>query len=965
MSPPSSAHAEESAAKASDFYVEGGLQMVVPYPFEFWCHVKKRWEGLNVIDLFSQEFKGRPRSYYEDAFRKGRLRVEGSKVTATTPLKTSQRIIHSLHRHEPPVLSQPLQVVGVTDDLVAVSKPATWPVHATGQHRKNTVAGVLEASRPDLGSLHPVHRLDKPVSGLLLFARHSAAADDLRGLIQGHAVTKVYVARVQGCFPEDVQHVDAPLCWDPKLNLASVTEVGPGTGNNGPGREASTEFRRLAVWPDGQTSLVECRPLTGRTHQIRVHLQHVGHPIANDTQYGGTLGDPSIPVTSRLQVQTIPPTPTQSQSQNFADTPAANCDAAVPGPPSSAPAQGRADSSACGPTANPYIGLLGATSAASAQGNRHCSANAPAADAPDKASDPEDYSRQSGQADSLAQPPALKRPCLTSSRGKSRDVISPGGIYHQQKQPAGELLHGFSSPTAANVKPASPEPIAVPGMLDEHGQQSDEICSAADASQAQLAENFSASGSHSNNAEQSEAPLCRPSSQQHQPSHAAAAARASDLSSQAGHAPSVSFQPPRPDHDQQAGGTNALPCCIPATGNSSTLGQHSATVGRQSANLPAHATGSPMPSGCQDQQAQACCSEAGPAHQLVSAEDVQSSGASGMDLAANADIARFTHEQLTTTSESVLVPEGLRDPESELEAQIRAKQERRRAERNASLIQSQDLLAARHAAPPAALPIGGQLQAGRRPQASEPALEWHNGYWQPPKDRQRQAQSHSPTGPPGPEHPSAMRPPQRSPPPGRDSHSGNQQQHGSEYDMPYPASNRHRSSAYDVDRARASSQAQQQYAGPEPGQYGTRADAGRRQAEYRDSRAEPSHHDVRDEAGRRPAAYNPGDGHSGEDMRVNGEEAGARALADRGEAARMTAAALQKLNYRAELEAQLREQEAKKRADRRQKLLDDLRIAQEAAAYNPWGRGGCGAPLRSSSGRAIADLSEVQAPQVT
>lgn len=77
-----------------------------------------------------------------------------------------------------------MQVVGVTDDLVAVSKPATWPVHATGQHRKNTVAGVLEATRPDLGSLHPVHRLDKPVSGLLLFARHSAAADNLRGLIQ-------------------------------------------------------------------------------------------------------------------------------------------------------------------------------------------------------------------------------------------------------------------------------------------------------------------------------------------------------------------------------------------------------------------------------------------------------------------------------------------------------------------------------------------------------------------------------------------------------------------------------------------------------------------------------------------------------------------------------------------------------------------------------------------------------------
>ncbi len=75
-------------------------------------------------------------------------------------------------------------MVGVTEDVVAVSKPATWPVHSTGQHRKNTVAGVLEATRPDLGTLHPVHRLDKPVSGLLLFARHPAAADSLRELIQ-------------------------------------------------------------------------------------------------------------------------------------------------------------------------------------------------------------------------------------------------------------------------------------------------------------------------------------------------------------------------------------------------------------------------------------------------------------------------------------------------------------------------------------------------------------------------------------------------------------------------------------------------------------------------------------------------------------------------------------------------------------------------------------------------------------
>ncbi|KAK9862577.1 hypothetical protein WJX84_010070 [Apatococcus fuscideae] len=339
MKPPTSAYAEEAKAHPADYVTEGGLQMVMPYPFEFWCHVKKRWAGKSVIDLFAQEFKARPRSYYEEAFEKGRLRVEGAQVTASTPLKDSQRIIHFLHRHEPPVLSLPLQVVGVTDDVVAVSKPATWSVHATGQHRKNTVAGVLEATRPDLGTLHPVHRLDKPVSGLLLFARHPASADALRTLIQGHGITKVYVARVQGCFPQDPQRVDAPLSWDHKTNFASVSMAGDSNGGEASAREAVTLFTRLAVWPDGATSLVECRPLTGRTHQIRVHLKHLGHPIANDAQYGGTLGGPCTSRASGLHTSGPPLHESTGASPPSAISPSFHCRKAeaAGGVPSSAP----------------------------------------------------------------------------------------------------------------------------------------------------------------------------------------------------------------------------------------------------------------------------------------------------------------------------------------------------------------------------------------------------------------------------------------------------------------------------------------------------------------------------------------------------------------------------------------------------------------------------------------------------
>ncbi len=77
-------------------------------------------------------------------------------------------------------LCAPLQVIAETDELVAVTKPASIPVHVAGQYRKNTVLAILQMSRPDLGSLYPVHRLDKPVSGLLLFAKSAKAAEGVR-----------------------------------------------------------------------------------------------------------------------------------------------------------------------------------------------------------------------------------------------------------------------------------------------------------------------------------------------------------------------------------------------------------------------------------------------------------------------------------------------------------------------------------------------------------------------------------------------------------------------------------------------------------------------------------------------------------------------------------------------------------------------------------------------------------------
>ncbi|ACO70635.1 predicted protein, partial [Micromonas commoda] len=161
-----------------------GTRLVIPYPFDFVCHVKARHAGANVVAMFAKEFPARDRGYYEAAHAAGYLRGmsggDDETVEPLRPLAAGERVRHWLHRHEPPVLDHPVDVVAVTDDLVAVHKPATMPVHPTGQYRKNTVLGVLAATRRDLGRLSPAHRLDRNVSGLLLMARNARTASALR-----------------------------------------------------------------------------------------------------------------------------------------------------------------------------------------------------------------------------------------------------------------------------------------------------------------------------------------------------------------------------------------------------------------------------------------------------------------------------------------------------------------------------------------------------------------------------------------------------------------------------------------------------------------------------------------------------------------------------------------------------------------------------------------------------------------
>ena len=178
----------------------------------------------------------------------------------------------------------PLQIVYEDDDLLIVDKPAGLVVHPSPGHAGGTLVnallahgdgstwgGIAGVQRPGI-----VHRLDRDTSGLLMVARHDAAQASIMAQLKARRVKKTYLALVQGSVAAAVGRIEAPIGRDPKhrTRMAVVPD----------GRPSVTGYRvreRFADW-----TLLELDLVTGRTHQIRVHLDAIGHPVAGDPVYG-------------------------------------------------------------------------------------------------------------------------------------------------------------------------------------------------------------------------------------------------------------------------------------------------------------------------------------------------------------------------------------------------------------------------------------------------------------------------------------------------------------------------------------------------------------------------------------------------------------------------------------------------------------------------------------------------------
>ena len=381
------------------------IRIVKPYLYTFQSYAKERWLGRSILDIYQTEFQLYAKSYYHGAILQGRILVCGNQVDPSYLVQNSDVLTHTVHLHEPAVAVSSsstdkdvmIEVVAETDTMLVVSKPCTVPVHACGDYRENCLLRILE---PQYGKLYNIHRLDRLTSGILMMARCPVAAKAMTLTLQSsNSIEKVYLARVQGKFPqncplsvamdttcwkepEDVpiggeynmsrtrpndsrtagtnresnafgywledssgsvqklvsrssqldlsashgeidewlsllesstnanKNVDAcssasstgtqsPMLW---FHLACPVRISvPKTASCQAGafadlddatyrktvKPAHTSFAIVRYDESTDSTILLCRPSTGRSHQIRLHLQFTGHSIVTDVKYGG------------------------------------------------------------------------------------------------------------------------------------------------------------------------------------------------------------------------------------------------------------------------------------------------------------------------------------------------------------------------------------------------------------------------------------------------------------------------------------------------------------------------------------------------------------------------------------------------------------------------------------------------------------------------------------------------------
>ncbi|WP_117233295.1 23S rRNA pseudouridine(955/2504/2580) synthase RluC [Vibrio maerlii] len=242
--------------------------------------------GQRIDNFLRNQLKDIPKSMVYRIVRKGEVRVNKKRIKAEYKLKAGDIVrippVTMEVKDDAPVISTKLnkvaelesQILFEDDHVIVLNKPSGTAVHG-GSGLKFGAIEALRALRPDARFLELVHRIDRDTSGILLVAKKRSALRHLQAQFREKTVKKFYFALVMGQWKNSCKVVNAPLL---KNEVNSIVRVNP------KGKPSETRFKVIEKFENA--TLIQASPITGRTHQIRVHTQYTGHPIAWDDRYG-------------------------------------------------------------------------------------------------------------------------------------------------------------------------------------------------------------------------------------------------------------------------------------------------------------------------------------------------------------------------------------------------------------------------------------------------------------------------------------------------------------------------------------------------------------------------------------------------------------------------------------------------------------------------------------------------------
>ena len=248
-------------------------------------------KGMRIDKLLQKHFIDESRTTLQNWIKEGCVCIDDKPVKASRKVEPNEVINVTIPEPVDTTIAPeniPLDIVYEDHDVIVVNKPSGMIVHPSAGIYSGTLVNALLYHCDDLSSINGVnrpgivHRIDKETSGLLMVAKNDKAHRSLSAQLEEHSVIRRYVALVHGVIPHNKGRIVAPIGRDPDdRQKMAVTDKNA--------KEAITNFTVLERFDD--MTLIECRLETGRTHQIRVHMQYIGYPVYGDPKYGRRSDD--------------------------------------------------------------------------------------------------------------------------------------------------------------------------------------------------------------------------------------------------------------------------------------------------------------------------------------------------------------------------------------------------------------------------------------------------------------------------------------------------------------------------------------------------------------------------------------------------------------------------------------------------------------------------------------------------